>query len=97
MLRQRNIRSDEDAGEGIFIGEVEETEKFSKHKSSGQIEVGCWKYFTLGITFVTGEMSNEWDISILLIMILVFSDEHLFECPPACTDRRAPEGHARPE
>jgi len=52
MLRQRNVRSDEVEGEGIFIGDVE-PEKFSKYKSNGQSEGGCWKYFAVVITFVT--------------------------------------------
>ena len=57
MMRQRNIRSNKNAGEGIFIWDVdvEEQEKSSNIKRSGQSEGGCWKHFAVGITFVTGK------------------------------------------
>ena len=57
MLRQRNIgRGEEIVGEGIFIGDVEEPVRSSKEKITGQGEGVRWKYFSILMIVVTGEL-----------------------------------------
>ena len=57
MLRQRNIgQGHEVVGEGIFIGDVEEPVRSSKEKIIGQSEGSLWKYLSVILTVLTGEM-----------------------------------------
>ena len=56
MLRQRTVgRGEEDASEGIFIGDVEEPSRSLKDKTSVQSENSCWKYVSLFLIIVAGD------------------------------------------